>query len=74
MHKLRRIFDSIISVVSRVSQTGPSALLGGHEQMPLLGSFAKVFTSIAKPKCHDLKYSLVKLKFIKCESGKHESR
>ena len=49
----------------------PSAPLGAterfsasHEQRPSLGSFAEAFTSIAKPKCHDIKYSPVKLKFV----------
>ena len=35
----------------------------GYEQRPSLGSFAEAFTSIAKPKCHDIKYSPGKLIF-----------
>ena len=58
-------------VEARVHQTGASVALwgpqsgspGGHEQGPSLGSFAGAFTSIAKPKCHDIKHSPVKLKF-----------
>ena len=53
------------------SQTGLRTLLGamerflgGHEQRLSLGSFAEVFINIARPKCHDIKYSPVKLKFV----------
>ena len=35
-----------------------------YEQRPSLGSFAEAFTSIAKPKCHNIKYLPVTLKFV----------
>ena len=35
---------------------------GGHEQRPSFGIFAEAFASIAKSKCHDIRYSPVKLK------------
>ena len=37
---------------------------GDHEQKPSLGSFAEVFTTIAKPKCHDIIYLSVKFEFV----------
>ena len=37
---------------------------GGHEQRSSLCSCAEAFTSIAKPKCHDIKYLPVELKFV----------
>ena len=47
---------------------GPRPLLrerfsGAHEQRPSLDSFAEAYISTAKPKCHNIKYSSVKLKF-----------
>ena len=30
------------------------AVLWGHVQRPSLGNFAEAFTSMAKPKCHDI--------------------
>ena len=55
----------------QISQTGLSTPLGGHRAVlqrprakPSLGSFAEAFPNIAKFKCHDIKYSPVKLKFV----------
>ena len=51
-----------------VSQMEPLGVMEqfsmGHEQKPSLGSFAEAFPTIAKSKCHDIKYSPVKLKFV----------
>ena len=56
---------------TRISQTGPrpplgaaKRLCGSHEQRSLLDNFAETFTSIAKPKCHVIEYSPIKLKFV----------
>ena len=37
---------------------------GSRKQKPSLGSFAEAFTSILKPKSHNIEYLPVELKFV----------
>ena len=61
---LKRNFWPSLGAIERFS--------GDHEQRLSLGSFAEAFISIAKPKCYDIKYSPVKLKFVQWKCSLYE--